>query len=74
MLSSFHCTAEYLRMGLGLMTFSLFLTSDADPGAKGRLDGHAGDVHDIAHIGAAPRHFGRGGGGVGSGDDTRTTS
>ena len=40
------------------MTFSLFLTSDADPGAKGRLDGHAGDVHDIAHIGAAPGHFG----------------
>ena len=74
MLSVFDCIAEYLRVGF--MTFSLFLTSDADPGAKGRLDGHAGDVHDIAHIGAAPRHFGRGGGGggAGSGDDTRTTS
>ena len=43
---------------------SLPLTADADPGAKRRLDGHAGDVDDHAHIGAAPaRHF-EGGGGV----------
>ena len=33
---------------------SLALTADADPGAKRRLDGHAGDVDDHAHIGAAP--------------------
>ena len=39
---------------------SPFLTSNADSGAKRGLDGHAGDVHDIAHIGAAPGHFGSG--------------
>ena len=43
-----------------LSPLSLSLTADADPGAKRRLDGHAGDVDDHAHIGAAPaaaRHF-----------------